>query len=302
MQNIGVLMYTYNRTDDARINMEIIREVWSKNPLFKNVTLIHTFNGQKEWWPTKYLEDELLYLDNPGHFAGAELLINKGIELFQTKYPDTDYVITLASDTWCVKPDYLEHVISEMTRLKKPLATCGWGTIKEPNMFEVGMALDFNIINLKWATTFGVFPIGYKEFVKKYSDLFLFQDKIIYLERVFALRFKQAVLKSVSLPSENLINKLAYEHVYHLREREPIHIPVKKFFKKIKTERTMYNKEMGLITHHDPLPKQRVLKTWNLTLGTYGNQFLTSKDLTAFNKGLTKTYYSKDGKKIEYND
>ncbi len=30
VKKIGVLIYTYNRTDDARINMEIIRNEWSR--------------------------------------------------------------------------------------------------------------------------------------------------------------------------------------------------------------------------------------------------------------------------------
>lgn len=30
MDKVGVLIYTYNRVDDAKINMELIREVWEK--------------------------------------------------------------------------------------------------------------------------------------------------------------------------------------------------------------------------------------------------------------------------------
>src|SRR3989338_8234397 len=90
---VGVLMYTYNRTDDAFINMEIIRNTWKESEVLKDVVIVHSFNGEKEWWPGKYLEDELLYLENPGHFAGAELLINEGVKTFQTKHLDVDYVI-----------------------------------------------------------------------------------------------------------------------------------------------------------------------------------------------------------------
>src|SRR3989338_6988898 len=92
---IGVLIYTYNRTDDARINMEIIRNTWQKSEMLKDVVIVHAFNGEKEWWPEEYLEDELLYLPNPGHYAGAALLIDEGIKTFQNKFQDVDYVIIL---------------------------------------------------------------------------------------------------------------------------------------------------------------------------------------------------------------
>lgn len=30
---LGILIYTYNRVDDAKINMEIIRNIWAKPKL-----------------------------------------------------------------------------------------------------------------------------------------------------------------------------------------------------------------------------------------------------------------------------
>lgn len=301
MLKIGLLLYTYNRTDDARINMEIIRNVWKKSELLKDVTIVHTFNGLKEWWPEKYLEDDLLDLENPGHFSGAEILINEGIKAFQTKYPDIDYVITLASDTWLVKPEYLEKVITSMQKEEKYLATCPWGTTEKDNMWKIGMALDFNIINLKWATQFDLFPLRFNEFVEKYSEIFYYQDENIFFERVFALRFKQAVLKSTKLPSENLLKAVAKSFVYRMTEREPVHDEKQLFG--IKKGRKMYWKDIGLLTHHDPIPKQKALKEWGLELlGEHSNTFLNAKDLNYFNRGINKTTYDKNGKKIGYGD
>ena len=37
---IGVLLYTYNRVNDVRINMEIIRNVWGKIELLKEVVIL----------------------------------------------------------------------------------------------------------------------------------------------------------------------------------------------------------------------------------------------------------------------
>ena len=297
---IGVLMYTYNRTDDARINMEIIRNVWSKNELLKDVTIVHSFNGEKEWWPEKYLEDELLYLENPGHFEGAELLINEGIKTFQEKYSQLDYVIILASDTWLVLPEYVENIIFSMKKNIKYMATCPWGNKEKNNMWNIGVALDFNIIDLKWATKYNLFPIRYKEFVDKYSEIFFYSDQMIYPERVLALRFKQSILKSVDVPSEQMLSKVATSYVHRMTEREPVHDEKTLFG--IKKGRKMYWKNIGLITHHEPVSKQKVLKQWKIKLGKYGNNFLESKDLSNFNNGVTKTIYIKNDKKIGYGD
>jgi hypothetical protein len=301
---IGVLIYTYNRTDDARINMEIIRNVWKKSELLKEVVIVHTFNGQKEWWPEKYLEDELLYLDNPGHFEGAEVLINGGVKCFSEKYPDIDYVILLASDTWLVKPEYLEKMILDMQKEEKYLATAVWGTKKLTNIWTRGSALDFNIFNLKWAIQSSFFPLRFKEFKDKYEDLFFYNDQTIYPENVFVVRFREAIFRSVKIASDNILKPVAESHIYKMVDREPVHTNCKEnlIFKKGGWKRKMYVPKMGLITHHNPIQKQKIFKEWKLTLGESGNKFLSAKDLSYYNRGLDKNLYIKNGKKIVYGD
>lgn len=301
---IGVLMYTYNRTDDARINMEIIRNVWKKSELLKDVVIVHSFNGEKDWWSEKYLEDELLYLDNPGHFAGAEILINEGVKCFSEKHSGVDYVILLASDTWLVKPEYIEKMISNMQKEEKYLATAVWGTKKLTNIWTRGSALDFNIFNLKWATQSSFFPIKFSEFKDKYEELFFYNDHTVYPENVFIVRFKQAIARSVKLVSDNILKPVAESHIYRMADREPVHTNSDEnlIFKKGGWKRKMYVQKMGLITHHDPIPKQKILKNWKLILAEHGNKFLNAKDLSYYNRGLDKNVYVKNGKKIGYGD
>ena len=114
--SIGVLLYTYNRTDDARINQEIIRNVWGKSELFDEIKIIHTYNGEEAWYPEQYLEDKLIRRENLGHFLGAEDLINTGMTAFQNEFPDVEYIIILAADTWCVKPNYIASIIDNMRK------------------------------------------------------------------------------------------------------------------------------------------------------------------------------------------
>lgn len=289
LPKIGVLLYTYNRIDDVRINMEIIRNVWQKYELFKDVAVVHSFNGEKEWWPEKYLENELIFTGNTGHFTGAEMLINEGIKTFATKYPNVDYVIILASDTWLVFPEYLEKNIMIMKKENKYITTCAWGTKQDSDVFKTGMSIDFNILDIRWANKNNLFPILYGEFLNKYSEILSYQDELIYLERVFALRFKQAIIKSSVISSENLINEISYKRINQTKEREPVHINYKKWLKKPYLVRRMYWKKLGLITHHEPIPKQKALKEWNLNLGKHGQYFLNAKDLSYYNEGFIKT-------------
>lgn len=301
---IGVLLYTYNRTDDARINMEIIRNVWSKNDLLKDVIIVHSYNGEKEWWPEKYLEDELLYLENPGHFTGAELLLNEGVKCFSEKYSDVDYVITLASDTWLVKPEYIEKMILSMEKEEKYLATAVWGTKKLTNIWTRGSALDFNIFNLKWATKSHFFPLKFQEFKDKYEELFFYNDQTVYPENIFIIRFKQAIARSVKIVSENILKPVAESHIYRMKDREPVHTNSEEnlVFRSGGWKRMMYVAKMGLIMHHDPMPKQKILKKWKLLLGESGNKFLNATDLSYYNRGLDKNVFIKNGKKIGYGE
>lgn len=295
---IGVLIYTYNRTDDARINMEIIRNLWNQSDLLRDVTIVHSFNGEKEWWPDKYLEDELLYLPNPGHFAGAEILLNEGMKCFTNKYPDVDYVITLASDTWLIKPEYVEKIIRNMKTEDKYLATCPWGAPDKDNMWNIGMALDFNILDLKWVIKSELFPIKFSEFVDKYSEIFMYKDENIFLESVFAMRFKQAVQRTVSIPSERLLRKISNTYVYRMKEREPVHD--EKTFFGMKKGRKMYWPDLGILGHHEPEPKKAILKKFGLNLGTHSKRLVESTDLNYYNQGVKRTTFTKGNEKINY--
>ncbi len=274
---IGVLIYTHDRVHDARINMELIRNLWSQSELLRDVCIVHAFNGKEAWWPSLYLEDSLVRTDNPGHYEGAELLVNEGVRTFQNKYPTIDYVIVLASDTWCVKPAYIEHLIKEMRTQHTVLATCAWGDLTQQDMFYNGMALDFFIIDLAWATKHHLFPMRYKAFADQYEEAFMYQDMLVYPERVFALRFKQAVMHELKIPSDSLQRSILESRIHHMLEREPIHIDERN------TERVMYWKELGILTHHDAHAKQQALREWNIPLGPEGRRFIRATTFDYFN-------------------
>ncbi len=283
MKNIGVLIYTYNRVDDAKINMEIIRNVWEGSS-FENVKITHSYNGLKEWYPEKYLEDDLVKIKNTWHFQGASDLIDAGIKRIQKKHKEVDYVIVLASDTWLVNPDYVKSLIAKMRKEDLLLATCSWGLPDRDNIADVGVAVDFFIVNLKWATKYKVFPINYGKFQKKYRDLFAYQKAgNVMLEKLFLARYLEAISRSEKI--NGIARKIAIEKMLILKERESIHSHIDE---KGNWIRNMYWPEMGLLTHHEAETKKKLLRELGINKGENMGKLLNNEDLSYFNNGIGK--------------
>ena len=285
MKNIGVLIYTYNRVDDAKINMEVIRNVWKKSGHFEDVKIVHAFNGEKAWYPKKYLENELVIAKNSWHFQGASELIDAGMKTFQKKFKDVDYVIVLAADTWLVKPDYVADLLEKMQKENLYLTTCPWGLPERSRIYDVGMAVDFFIIDLKWATKYKMFPIKYSEFYKKYEDLFLYQTgATVMLEKLSFARYLKAVDRQ-EMPNGGYARKKAIEKMLVLKDRESVHSHIDGEGNWI---RKMYWSKMGLLTHHEPLPKKKILKTKKISEGENIKKLLETHDLSYFNGGVSR--------------
>lgn len=168
---IGHLIYTYNRLDDARILQEISKNYLSRK--LGEIFLIHAYNGKKYFGYERYLEDKLVKMKNKGHFEGASDLINRGISEAE-KLPDIDYLIVTASDTWLLDAEYIRKIISEMKNGKKVLATCAWddrGIANYDknfimNLFQIGFATDFFILDMNWQRENKLFPLNFKSISK----------------------------------------------------------------------------------------------------------------------------------------
>jgi hypothetical protein len=285
MKKVGVLMYTYNRTDDVKINMEIIRNVWQKEECFKDIEIVHAYNGKKEWYVDKYLENKLVRIKNTWHFQGASDLIDAGIKKFQD---NVDYVVVLAADTWIIKPEYVKNLLEGMESEKLYLATCSWGISKNNSLKDVGMAVDFFIINLRWAKKFGMFPVNYGKFHKKYEDLFLYQNGgNVMLEKLMLASYIKTVGREENFGGS--ARKKAFKKILFIKDREPVHECIDE---KGDWIRKMYWEKIGLLTHHEPISKRKILKENKIKGGDNVKKLLESNDLSYFNKGITKTKYS----------
>lgn len=286
--NIGFLIYTYNRIDDAKINMEIIRDIWTRSKLFSDIKIIHAYNGKKGWYPKKYLEDDLVIIKNTWHFQGAAELIDSGIKKIQDKYKNIDYIIILSADTWLIKPKYVDNIIQNMNKDNLYLAACPWGLPEHNDIANVGMAVDFFVIDFKWSKRYKMFPINYKRFYNKYSDLLLYyRGGNIMLEKLLYANYLKTINRQEKI--DFVAKKTAIKKMYNLRDRSPIHTHIDK---DDLWARKMYWEKMGLLTHHDPGLKKEILKKSRISFqGKNIDKLLKSNNLNYYNKGITKLQY-----------
>ncbi|MCK4539605.1 hypothetical protein KAU09_00445 [Candidatus Parcubacteria bacterium] len=283
--NIGVLIYTYNRIEDAKISMEIIRNYWTKSSLINDIKIVHSFNGNKNWYPKKYLEDDLIRMRNSNHFQGASEMIDSGIKKMREKYKNLDYVIVLASDTWLVKINYLESLLKKMRKKELYLATCPWGISKRNSLFDVGISVDFFIMDFKWIKKYKMFPIDYKNFFDKYWELFLYvKGSNVFLEKLMIARFLEAIFKQYN--NNVTLRSFGESKILNLKDRSPVHSHVDKNGFWI---RKKYWPKMGLLTHHEPLLKQKILKQMKIDKGKYICKLISSNNLNYYLKYTKET-------------
>lgn len=276
---IGVVIYTYDRVDDVKINMEIIRSLWSKLPIFSDATIVHAYDGQKSWYSKKYLENFLVRMKNPGHFQGASDLIDAGMKILIQK-KDIDYAVVLAADTWLLNPEYIANAIGRMREKDLYLATCPWGLPNRNDIRDVGVATDFFCLDIKWARKYKLFPLRYKEFYKKYGEYLLYKSgSNLMLEKLMLMRFMQATKRMIC--SDNLYKAVAKEKIYWFSDREPIHSHINK--RGLWVRKMRWDK-IGLETSHDPLQKKKFLKKFDFIKGRNTKRLLGSKDLSYFNE------------------
>jgi hypothetical protein len=275
--DVGVLLYTYDRTDDARISQEFVRTAWAQSGCFGAIRIVHAYNGEPGWYPEPYLEDELLRLENAGHFRGAAELIDAGMATHLAGPSSIDYVVVLAADTWLLDPDYVASVLRRLRGAGARLATCAWGTPKRDDLFEVGMAVDFSVVDLPWVRERQMFPIDYAGFMERYDDLFLYDGgRNVKLEKLVLARFLRAVRDEPT--GDRALRRAGLAALCRLVEREPVHTDRGGLWR-----RTHYWPRLGLTSHHDPEEKRAILRKRGIHGGAAVQKLLASQDLSYYN-------------------
>jgi len=263
---LGYLIYTFDRVWDARIQMEIVRSLWEKT--FGKVYLVHAYNGKKKWYPKKYLEDKLIRQNNPGHYEGAANLIDAGMK--ELLKHNLDWLVISASDTWLIKPGYIQGKIKRMAKDGNVFFACPWGTPTRNDPRDLGISADFFVLRAGWEMKNKMFPARYGAFKKKYLDLarYLGARNISYEKLLFA-RFVSACAKEDPL-NNNQLRFTVKKRLLLFEERMPIH-------KNENWDRFMQWPKIGLYTDHELKSKKKMLAGKNLILGVYSKKLIDGK-------------------------
>lgn len=184
---IASIIITYNRVDEAKAQMDIIRELWQ--PFFKNIDIYHEFNGKKQWYPKKYKENHLHYHKPMSHFLGAGHMLNQGIKHVLQSDQKYDYIIATSADAWFFDPKKLKKVILACKKKKIQLATS--------LLAGVMLGTEFFILTPDLAKK--VFPLRFKGLVKRYRLIeWAHLSKIGIFETLFTLQ----MIKTLKNPNK----------------------------------------------------------------------------------------------------
>lgn len=173
---LASVIITYNRTNEARAQMDIIREAWQ--PLFQNIDIYHEFNGETNWYPEKYREDFLHRHKGMSHFMGANHLLNQGIKHVLNSGQRYDFIVATSADVWFYDPKKFKEVLLTMHRKKYQLATSLW--------FGVILSTEFFIIIPYLAKK--IFPLHFTNLINRYRPLQWAYSKISIFENIFTLQ------------------------------------------------------------------------------------------------------------------
>ena len=139
---IAVLLRVYNRIEDLKICVELIRKNW----IIHDYYVIIVTNGVNDGFiisdETAKKADFVYTLDdNVGHFSGNSQLLISGINIIPS---DCDYTIILEADTWL----FSDKIISKYITLlqNKPAV---WASAEWLDKYY-SLAVDFAIINTSY--------------------------------------------------------------------------------------------------------------------------------------------------------
>ena len=290
--DVAVLISTHDRHDDARINMEIVRGVWSR--CLDPVVLVHAHNGPRPW--RRHLEDQTVVVPpGPSHYTGAAQLIDAGSRVIAEEYRHVRYVVYLASDTWLYRPERLAAILDDMRGGDLRLAAAPFEVSDtshgvrrqrgDPALLPGnGLTTDFFVADLPWAWEYGLFPLDLAGFVAQYGDLLAYFQEIVLLEKHIEGRYLAAVRRYMQrigwrkdgLGSEGMRHGRRMLRLVQERPIDPAGLAA--------PPHKGHWPELGLITVEEPGDKQAALRAVDgMQAGPLLDRFLHDDDLSWFN-------------------
>ncbi len=148
---IAILIRVYDRVEDLKYNLQIIRETWKENNYYIIVVSNGTNDGYEIFDESESLIDKLVVLgDNAGHRKGNSQLLLEGIKYLPE---DCEYTLILEADTWM----YGDSIISKYTRLLSFSADIVWASADWYDKYYA-LATDFAIVKTDYIrNNYGIF-------------------------------------------------------------------------------------------------------------------------------------------------
>lgn len=140
---LAILIRVYDRVEDLKYNLQIIRDTWKENKYF----IIVVSNGKKNGYEITHeslsLIDKLVVLEeNAGHRKGNSQLLEEGIKYIPD---DCEYTLILEADTWF----YGDSIISKYTKLLSQNADAVWASADWYDKYYA-LATDFAIVKTSY--------------------------------------------------------------------------------------------------------------------------------------------------------
>ncbi len=254
MKRFAVIITTHQRVLDAKIAMELIRFLWQKNQNLRNIDIYHAFNGERKWYPKKYLEDVLIRREPKDHYEGAADLIDAGMKKVFSSGKQYEAIIVQSSDVFIIKPQKIVQLINTLND-KYLLATSLWPSFTFiPRYF----ASEFFIIKPDLARK--IFPLDLPRFfMAKPWDLFLY---------ALTKRVPILTVPKVELCLSEKILKETKSNFWSFKWLDYIYlIPNRKI---VWAQNRVYTQQMGYYSHHN-INKKTQLISHDKVVGALSN-------------------------------
>jgi len=123
VMNLAIILRVYNRINDLKINIDIIRKFWKSNNYF----IICSHNGKDDGYlipdDIKPFFDVIVETKNDGHLTGNSKLIFAALEYIPQ---NTDYVVLLEADTWIFDDALIYKYTNLMMKTGSVWASAEW--------------------------------------------------------------------------------------------------------------------------------------------------------------------------------
>ena len=170
---ITILIRVYDRVEDLKYNLQIIRDTWKENDYY----IIVVSNGKKKGYlidpDSLELIDKLVDLEeNAGHRKGNSQLLMEGVKYIPA---DSEFTLILEADTWV----YGDSIQTKYTKLLKEQPNAVWASADWYDKYYA-LATDFALIKSDYIREYpGIF--NFELFPECYISNFLRDTKKDYI-------------------------------------------------------------------------------------------------------------------------